>query len=88
MDINTCDHPCALYVEVSKLLTTISSEQQMYCDWPLRTTSSHVLSILSKIPVIQSYSTHILGIGVAGTAWTKPVKQAAIISKHTIYLQS
>lgn len=84
MVMNTCD-PCALYVEVSKLLMAISSEQQMYLDWPLHTTSFHVLSMLSKVPVVLSYPTHIIGIGVAGTAWTKPVKGVAIISKHTIH---
>lgn len=68
MVINTCNNPCELYVQVSKLLMTISSEQKMYCDWPLRTTSSHLLSMLSKVPVVPSYSAHILGMGVVGTA--------------------
>jgi len=41
--------------------------------------------MLSKVPIVPSYSTDTLGMGVVGTAQTKPVKQTAIISKHTIY---
>jgi len=56
----------------------------LYVTKPYVTTSFHVLSMLSKVPAVLSYSAHTLGTGGLGTAWTKPVKRAAIISKHTI----